>query len=481
MLKMKKIISKIMVIAILFTGCIVPDYNDLSIAMAKPVNIEEYIVDGKVLVKYMGGDNVLTIPDNLGITKIDSKAFINRTTLISITLPNGLTDIGSQAFDGCIGLKSITLPSGLLRIGEYAFSNCKSLKTISIPQSVESIAANSFSECSDLTIYVYVNSYAESYAKEQGIPFVSEIVATPTPGPSNTPEITKEPSPTPSITEEPTLTPNVTTVPSESPMVTENPMPSAEVSPSVTPEITTIPTPSAVVSPSITPRSTEIPTASAVVSSSAIPEVSLVPTASAVVSEMPTASAVLIPSIAPKQSQVPVTAASISIKKAKISLAKSSYYTAYRKKVIPKVKVEYNKKTLVLGKDYSISYKNNKKYGKATVLVKGKGVYTGKCKASFYILPQRATISKYKIYSYKSGRAAKLNWKKQKGVFGYEILYAKSKKGKYKLATRKDTNITSTNLSFSEKKVYIKMRAYILIDGKYKYGKYSKVKQVRIH
>ena len=60
-----------------------------------------------------------------------------------------------------------------MEIGYVAFSGCTSLTAITIPDSVTSIGENAFGLCTNLTIYGYTGSYAETYAKENDIPFVS--------------------------------------------------------------------------------------------------------------------------------------------------------------------------------------------------------------------------------------------------------------------------------------------------------------------
>ncbi len=68
----------------------------------------------------------------------------------------------------------------------------------------------------------------------------------------------------------------------------------------------------------------------------------------------------------------------------KVKLAKTSYvYNGKARK--PAVKVTYNGKTLKKGRDYSLTYKNNKDAGKASVIIKGLGAYTGKRTVKFTI------------------------------------------------------------------------------------------------
>ena len=52
----------------------------------------------------------------------------------------------------------------------------------------------------------------------------------------------------------------------------------------------------------------------------------------------------------------------------------------------PQITVQVNGVKLIAGVDYTVSYKNNKKAGKqATVIVKGKGNYSGSQKATFTV------------------------------------------------------------------------------------------------
>ncbi|MBQ6845240.1 MAG: leucine-rich repeat protein [Agathobacter sp.] len=89
---------------------------------------------------------------------------------------------------------------------------------------------------------------------------------------------------------------------------------------------------------------------------------------------------------------------SISISKAKVTLSKTSYkYDGKEKR--PTVKIVLDGKTLVKDTDYTVSYKNNKNIGKATVTVKGKGNYTGTISKTFTIKVEKGdafTSGKYK-------------------------------------------------------------------------------------
>jgi len=108
-----------------------------------------FVILRKILFGYYGRGGYVTIPD--GVTEISSSAFEGRSDLTTIIIPDSMAVIGSFAFRDCIGLASVPIPESVTEIGEYAFWGC-----------------------SNLTIHAPIGSYAESYAKENNIPFVAE-------------------------------------------------------------------------------------------------------------------------------------------------------------------------------------------------------------------------------------------------------------------------------------------------------------------
>ena len=88
----------------------------------------------------------------------------------------------------------------------------------------------------------------------------------------------------------------------------------------------------------------------------------------------------------------PAAVKKTSIKTAKVSAIKAKSYTG--KAIKPAVTVKLGKKTLKKGTDYTVTYKNNKAVGKATVTVKGKGSYTGTITKTFKINPKKSSIKK---------------------------------------------------------------------------------------
>lgn len=121
--------------------------------------------------------------------------------------------------------------------------------------------------------------------------------------------------------------------------------------------------------------------------------------------------------------------------------------------------------------NYTISYKNNKNAGTATIVVKGKGRYTDTIQTTFKIVPGTTKVS--------TSTAEKnifLSWDKVTGASGYKIYRSLSKDSGYKLidtiSSEKTRNYTDKNTIYY-RTYYYKIRAYRTVNGKNIYGEYS--------
>ncbi len=158
------------------------------------------------------------------------------------------------------------------------------------------------------------------------------------------------------------------------------------------------------------------------------------------------------------------------------SIKLSSSSAAYNGKAIkPSVTVKQNGKTLKKGTDYTVSYKNNKNIGTATVTVKGKGNYSGSKVLSFKINPPKQSVKS--LTSDKKGQF-KVTYKKFSGATGYQVRYSKesSMSDAYEKST-KNTSLTVNELKSGEK-YYVQVRTYKTVDGKSYYGAWSAIKSV---
>ena len=100
---------------------------------------------------YNSADTIKEIVISQGVTSIGDGAFKGCSGLTDITIPNSVTSIGEDAFRRCSGLTSITIPDSVTSIGEDAFRRCSRLTDITIPNSVTRIEQYAFDECSGLT------------------------------------------------------------------------------------------------------------------------------------------------------------------------------------------------------------------------------------------------------------------------------------------------------------------------------------------
>ena len=154
-------------------------------------------------------------------------------------------------------------------------------------------------------------------------------------------------------------------------------------------------------------------------------------------------------------------------KKLRLKLSKTSYiYNGKNAK--PKVTV-YNGRKKVSSKCYKVTYKNNKKVGYATVIVKGKGKfakYAGK--AAFTI-----KLKTLKKPSVKKGAKGTLNvsWKRDGQATKYVVQYSQS--NKFKGKSTKTVTITNNKIGKTvlkgltgKKNYYVRVRSCKAVSGR---------------
>ena len=127
--------------------------------------------DGTVTIcrfKHMvAGD--LVLPDEINgmpVSEISGDAFSN-CHLTSVVLPKGVKRIGEWAF--AFGdFTEFVLPEGVTTIASRAITGAN-LQTVVVPASVTEIGKEAFSSNVELTLIVEKGSYAESYARKNGL------------------------------------------------------------------------------------------------------------------------------------------------------------------------------------------------------------------------------------------------------------------------------------------------------------------------
>lgn len=176
-----------------------------------------------------------------------------------------------------------------------------------------------------------------------------------------------------------------------------------------------------------------------------------------------------------KRASITVTGV-IDITKASVSGIISKTYTGKVLKPVPTVK--YSGTKLRSGTDYTVSYKNNKNVGTATVTITGRGNYAGTLKKTFRINPKGTAISKL------SGGTKKFTavWKKQTAqTTGYQLQYSSSKDFKTKkTVTVSGSGNTSKTVSGLAKKhkYYVRIRTYKTVSGTKYYSSWSSAETV---
>jgi len=124
-------------------------------------------------------DGNVIIPDRLDghpVTAIEYGAWVNgfcRSGLTGVIIPQSVVSIGDEVFSECDALSCVIFPEGIMSIGNSVFDGCESLTSAAIPASCTSIGERAFENCPNLILKVKEGSYAEQYARENGIPYVA--------------------------------------------------------------------------------------------------------------------------------------------------------------------------------------------------------------------------------------------------------------------------------------------------------------------
>jgi len=108
-----------------------------------------------------------------GITLLAMHTFNGCQSLESVSLPDSLQDIYAGAFANCGRLTRVDIPYGVPWVSGYCFYGCYSLDRVTVPESVTEIFDHAFDNCPRLTLYGYDGSFIATYARNNGIPFVS--------------------------------------------------------------------------------------------------------------------------------------------------------------------------------------------------------------------------------------------------------------------------------------------------------------------
>ena len=170
-----------------------------------------------------------------------------------------------------------------------------------------------------------------------------------------------------------------------------------------------------------------------------------------------------------------IKTANNDITKATVSGISTKAFTG--KAITQNVTVKVGNTVLKNGTDYTVSYSNNKKVGKATVKITGKGKYGGVITKTFKINPAKQEIQKLTAKS----KAFFVDWAQKGSATGYEIQYATNSKftgAKKVTITNNKTDKTTVSKLSGNKKYYVRVRSYTTVGGTKYYGAWSAVKNV---
>ena len=108
--------------------------------------------------------------DHVDIYMVGNLKYWGRDDIKEIKFSDSLFSIGAGAFSGCRNLEKVKIPNKCKEIEHGAFIGCTSLQSVEIPASVTTIGQEAFPL--DATLIVDRGSFAERYARTNGIDFV---------------------------------------------------------------------------------------------------------------------------------------------------------------------------------------------------------------------------------------------------------------------------------------------------------------------
>ncbi len=127
-------------------------------------------------------DQIKKVVIGKDITTVGNYAFAycQNNTAVEFEEGSQITTIGVLAFFNNPKLTEIVLPETTTYISAYAFGDCFELTNVYVPQSVSGIYATAFTNSTKVVLNVATGSFAESFAKEQGINYTTrDFVYTP--------------------------------------------------------------------------------------------------------------------------------------------------------------------------------------------------------------------------------------------------------------------------------------------------------------
>ena len=132
--------------------------------------MSDFIINGDVLVKYTGNDQVVSVPR--GIKVIEEYAFKN-AKMRKVKLPDGITSIRMNAFRECGNLETVVIPTSVTYLGAWAFCYCNSLKYVVLPKNIQGFSDYLFYDCNSLK-GIFVGRQTDFKFGQQCLPSIYE-------------------------------------------------------------------------------------------------------------------------------------------------------------------------------------------------------------------------------------------------------------------------------------------------------------------
>ena len=363
-----------------------------------------------------------------GGSEIDTVSLENLVNLTSVSIPDTVTTIGQSAFRGCTGLTEISIPEGVTRIRDTAFDGCSGLQNIALPDSMTQINGQAFRGCSGMS-HIYIPAgvgtiegksydYSPFCDCSDGLTICCEADSRQDGWKTCWNYISRD--------KQAKVIYGVTRDEYQREVTGEHTFGDWTV------------------------------VAEPTYSSAGLKEHTCEVCGITAEEEIPA---------------LPRT----DISKAAVTGISTKNYTG--KDITPSLTVNIGSQTLTEGTDYTLSYKDNKAIGTATVTITGEGVYTGSVSKTFTIGPKNTSISSLG----KGKKSFKVKWKKMTAkmalsggktaaITGYQIQYSTSSTfaSGNKTVTVKGLKKTNRKIKGLKAKTryYVRIRTYIKVGGK---------------
>ena len=113
------------------------------------IYLEKSDINETVLIKYIGFEKEIIIPNNISV--IGKYAFYNNNNITKVYIPNTIKEIDDYAFASCENLSFVEITDGIKRVGIGSFSNCISLVEFSLPNSLLIIESHILEGCYNIS------------------------------------------------------------------------------------------------------------------------------------------------------------------------------------------------------------------------------------------------------------------------------------------------------------------------------------------